>query len=210
MKTVHRLAPAGQATSLVILFHGYGADGADLIDLGHSWRSVLPNTLFVAPNAPTPCEMGGSGFQWWSIAQGLSPHLSANEAEHICPAITQFILAEAAAANVSLNRVALVGFSQGCMLALHVGLRLPTAPAAIVGYSGLLLPAATPPVVHPPVLLAHGMMDPVVPYMMMEPSASTLRQQGISVETLSRPYMAHSIDAECLTAGGTFFAKYLA
>jgi phospholipase/carboxylesterase len=208
MKTIHRLAPSGPATSLVILLHGYGADGQDLIDLGHAWRAQLPHTLFISPSAPNACEMGGPGFQWWSLAQGLSPAISAAEAERVRPALTAFIESERAAAGVPAGRVALVGFSQGCMLALHTGLRMEGI-AAIVGYSGLLLPAHSPITYRPPVLLAHGMMDMVVPFAMLDPSAAMLRQAGVPVETLVRPAMGHGIDDECLRAGGGFLAKHL-
>jgi len=204
----HRLVPAGKPDNLVILLHGYGANGEDLIDLGHAWQRVLPNTLFVSPDAPDACEMGGGGFQWWGLGQGLSPAISATEAERIRPAITKFIEAERVAAGVASGKVALVGFSQGAMLSLNVGLRMEGI-ACIVAFSGFLLPVNSPITAKPPVLLVHGAMDPVVPYVMMDPSAAALRQAGVQVQTLTRPMMGHSIDMECMAAGGDFLAKHL-
>jgi phospholipase/carboxylesterase len=212
---LHRLEPASPATpvdSLVILLHGYGADGRDLIDLGHAWRGALPNAAFVAPDAPAPCEMGGSGFQWWSIADGLDPRLSLPRADALRDMIHNLVETERTRYGVATGRVALAGFSQGGMLALHAGLRLPHTLAGVISYSGLLLDPmltnATRPT--PPVLMAHGAMDTIVPFVFLDAGVTALQQHGVSVERLARPLMGHSIDVECLTAGGAFLAKHLA
>ncbi|MGE3770524.1 MAG: alpha/beta hydrolase [Bdellovibrionales bacterium] len=211
MNTIHRLEPDGKPDSLVIMLHGYGADGQDLIDLGHSWRSTLPHTVFVAPDAPSACEMGGPGFQWWSIADGLDPSFNLPRADACRRGIEKMINDECARYDVPISKVALVGFSQGGMLALHVGLRMKPQPACIVSYAGLLLDPTlrdvTPPT--PPILLVHGIMDPVVPFMFMDFAERTLRASNIVVETMARPGLGHSIDMQGIAAGGSFMRKCL-
>lgn len=221
---IHRLAPpnGANADSLVVLLHGYGADGRDLIDLGREWAAALPHTQFLAPNAPTRCEINPSGHQWWSLqeameagfsAAGLSLALRETGAEAQRQPVTDWIDAERTRLGLPWSRVALVGFSQGTMLALHIGLRLPEAPAGIVGFSGVLLaPQALleKALVRPPVLLVHGMLDMIVPFAAMNIAEAQLRAAGIKVTSLARPQLGHSIDREGLAAASTFLGKALA
>lgn len=221
---IHRLAPAnGQpADSLVVLLHGYGADGHDLIDLGREWRASLPRTEFMAPDAPIRCEINPSGRQWWSLqeameagfsAAGLSLALRETGAEAQRRPLTEWIDAERTRLGIPWGRVALVGFSQGTMLALHIGLRLPETPAAIVGFSGVLLAPHSlldKAIVRPPVLLVHGMLDMVVPFAAMNIAEAQLRAAGIKVTSLARPQLGHSIDRDSIVAAGAFLGKALA
>jgi len=134
-----RLAPASGAApdSLVVFVHGYGADGNDLIGIGRTWASMLPGTAFAAPHAPEPVELNPAGRQWFPLT--LTDHGEFWRGVVAARAtLDTFIDAELDRHGLSGDRLALVGFSQGTMMALHVGPRRSHAPAAIVGYSGLL------------------------------------------------------------------------
>src|SRR3954468_22014981 len=156
------IAPArGPATHLVVLVHGYGADGQDLIGLAQHWQGLLPTVAFAAPNAASRIP-GGPGFQWFPISR-IDPHEMQKGVEAAAPALDAYLDAELARLNLPPERLALAGFSQGTMLSLHVGLRRKVRPAAIVGFSGML-PAAPPEgTAIPPILLTHGDSDQVIP-----------------------------------------------
>src|SRR5580700_10101700 len=132
----------GSATHLVVLLHGYGADGNDLIGLAPHWQRLLPTAAFVAPNAPEPCAGSPSGYQWFPISR-LDPADMRRGVESAAESLETFIAAELARLELPPERLALVGFSQGTMMSLHVGLRRAVKPAVIVGYSGML--AGEPP-----------------------------------------------------------------
>jgi phospholipase/carboxylesterase len=135
-----RLAPhsRGPARQLVVFLHGYGADGNDLIELGRVWQAAMPDAAFVSPHAPEPCGQAPTGRQWFSLTfrDPNERWIGVNKA---APALERFIDAELGRHQLPPSALALVGFSQGTMMALHVGLRRAAAPAAIVGYSGLLV-----------------------------------------------------------------------
>jgi len=152
----------------VVLLHGYGADGNDLIEIGRAWQPLLPSAAFVSPHAPEPCAEAPVGRQWFPLTFRDPPERwrGVNAA---APGLERFLDAELARHRLGDEALALVGFSQGTMMALHVGLRRRRAPAAIVGYSGLLVfpPEQGPDAVAaeistrppPPVLLLHGDQD---------------------------------------------------
>ena len=163
-----RLEPAsgGKPDALVILLHGYGSNGADLISLAPHWRGALPDALFVSPNAPERCAGAPGGFQWWGLSDFSRPALAAG-ARRAAPALDAFIDRQLADHGLAEDRVVLVGFSQGTMMALHVGLRRSSGLACILGYSGLLVgPEHLKDVAGrptPPILLIHGDADTVIP-----------------------------------------------
>ena len=204
-----RLAPAsgGAAKQLVILLHGYGADGNDLIGLGEAWASYLPNAAFISPHAPG--ELPGpffGGRQWFNLEM-RSEREWEEGVRKAQPALIAFILEEARKAHLPLGSVALVGFSQGTMMALQVGLRLPEAPAAIVGFSGHLAGAAHLAAeikVKPPVLLIHGSADEVIPHQAIHLARNALASVGVAVRWQIRPGLGHGIDPEGLQAAGLF------
>ncbi|MCO6417088.1 prolyl oligopeptidase family serine peptidase [Siccirubricoccus sp. KC 17139] len=200
-----RLGPraGGAAQQLVVLLHGLGADGTDLIGLAPEWAEALPHAAFVAPDAPSPCDMGPWGRQWFSL-QDRSPARMAAEIRAVAPALQGFLDAELARLGLPGSALALAGFSQGCMMALFCGLRRATAPAAILGYSGALLASeslAEELACRPPVLLVHGEADEVVPVEATRSAAATLTAAGVAVETLYRPGLAHGIDPAGIAAG---------
>ncbi|HEX4533214.1 MAG TPA: hypothetical protein VH000_03205 [Rhizomicrobium sp.] len=196
----------GAATHLVVLVHGYGADGNDLIGLAPMWQRQLPTVAFVAPNGPERCP-GSPGYQWFPITR-LDPNEMGKGVESAAPILESFIDAELARLELPPERLALVGFSQGTMLSLHVGLR--RAPAAIVGYSGLL--ASPPPQSGsdtPPILLVHGDADPMIPPGMLFEAAGALGHAGASVQWHLSHGIGHSIDETGLAMGGMFLTMAL-
>src|SRR5690242_17264941 len=141
-----RLAPrSGKAKSLVVFLHGYGADGNDLIEIGRAWQGLLPDAAFVSPHAPRPCGQAPTGREWFPLTfrEAGERWRGVNQA---APGLDSFLDAELKRTGLPPAALALVGFSQGTMMALHTGLRRAAPPAAIVGYSGLL---ATPEPVEP-------------------------------------------------------------
>ncbi len=210
-----RMGPAsgGPAKQIVVLLHGLGADGQDLIGLAAEWAPALPDAAFVAPDAPEPCDMGPYGRQWFSL-QDRSPAVMAAGARAARAGLDAFLDAELAQAGLPGTALALAGFSQGCMMALYTGLRRTVPPAAILGYSGALLAAEAlaaempplPPGDRPPVLLVHGEADDIVPVQATRAAESALREAGVPVEALYRPGLGHGIDEAGLAAGRRWLA----
>ena len=197
------LAPAsGPATHLVVLVHGYGADGNDLIGLAEHWRGLLPRIAFAAPNAPTRVP-GSQGYQWFPISR-IDPHEMKKGVEVAAPVLDEYLETELARLNLPPERLALVGFSQGTMLSLHLGLRRAVKPGAIVGFSGLL-PGPPPELAEfPPILLTHGDQDQVIPPQALFLAAGQLGAAGAAVQWHLAPGMGHGIDPEGLMMAGAF------
>jgi phospholipase/carboxylesterase len=210
-----RLAPrSGTAKQLVVFLHGYGADGNDLIDIGRAWAGPLPDAAFVSPHAPRPCGQAPSGREWFPLTM-RDPGERWRGVTMAAPGLETFLDAELARAGLPPSALALVGFSQGTMMALHVGLRRAVAPAAIVGYSGLLaLPDNADPATfaaeiksRPPVLLVHGDQDPLIPIDALFHAAQGLAALEVPVEWHISAGVGHGIDQEGLRHGGEFLAR---
>lgn len=204
-----RVGPAagGRADSLVIFAHGYGSNGDDLIGLAPPLAAVLPRTAFVSPNAPEPVPgYGGGTYQWFPISR-LDPVLMAQGVRAAAPSLDAFIDAELVRHALPAVRCALVGFSQGTMMSLHVGPRRADPLAAVVGFSGLL-PAPERLGVElrsrPPVLLAHGERDEVVPVGALAAARDGLAAAGIGCRWRISPGLPHSIGEDGLSTAAGF------
>lgn len=213
-----RIAPrSGTAKQLVVFIHGYGADGSDLIELGRVWQPLLPDATFVSPDAPEPCAEAPIGRQWFGLTR-RDPNERWLGVQRAAPLLNRFIDAELARVGVAPSALALVGFSQGTMMALHVGLRRATPPAAIVGYSGLLAAPNQTDVAamaheitsRPPVLLIHGDSDPLIPPQALPMSAAALRALGLNVETHMSSGVGHGIGEDGLRLGAAFLTRAFA
>ena len=213
-----RLAPrSGAAEQLVVFLHGYGADGNDLIEIGRAWQQILPDAAFVSPHAPRPCGQAPMGREWFPLTF-RDPNERWTGVNSAAPVLEAFLDAELKRRNLPPSALALVGFSQGTMMSLHVGLRRAVAPAAIVGYSGMLvLPPNAPPQsvaadirARPPILLVHGDRDELIPVEALFHASQALSALEVPVEWHISPGIGHGIDGEGLRHGGEFLANRFA
>src|SRR3954454_4310188 len=201
----------GKPRRLVILLHGLGADGNDLIGLQQYWGRLAPDAEFISPNAPFPCDMAPYGYQWFSV-QDRSPQTVLAGVRAAAPMLDGFIDEELQKRGFDESDAALVGFSQGTMMALYVGLRRAKPLAGILGYSGRLI---APELLagelrsRPPVLLVHGTHDQLVPFDSLAHAEAALKQAVVAVETLACPGIEHSISPEGLEHGGRFLREVL-
>jgi phospholipase/carboxylesterase len=202
-------AASGKAKHLVVLLHGYGSNGDDLISLAPFFAQALPDADFVSPNAPFPCEMSAFGFQWFGF-EDRTPEMLLGGAQLAGQILDRFLDGELAKRGLADRDLALVGFSQGTMMSLHVGLRRAQAIGGILGYSGSLVGAdvlAAEIKSRPPVFLVHGTADQVVPYGALAAAELVLKDLGVPVETESRRGLVHSIDQVGAQKGALFLRR---
>ncbi len=201
----------GPPRQIVVLLHGLGADGQDLIGLGQTWRLLLPGALFIAPNAPQPCDMAPFGHQWFSLQERTGPALIAG-VRSAAPMVDAFLDGLLDQHQLLPAKLALVGFSQGTMTALHVALRRKAALAGVVGYSGVLIgePVLAAEIrSRPPVLLIHGDQDQVLPHRALGEAEAALTRAGVTVTAVTRPGLGHGIDPEGVEMAGAFLKARL-
>jgi phospholipase/carboxylesterase len=212
-----RLAPArGPARRLIVFLHGYGADGNDLIEIGKAWQGLLPDAAFVSPHAPRPCGQAPMGREWFPLTF-RNPEERWDGVNAAAPGLDGFLDTELARHRLPPSALALVGFSQGTMMSLHVGLRRAVAPAAIVGYSGMLVLKGDTDVegykpqvrARPPVLLIHGDADELIPAQALFHATEALAALDVPVEWHMSAGIGHGIDEEGLRHGGEFLARRL-
>jgi phospholipase/carboxylesterase len=207
------LAPlsGGKAAYLVVLLHGVGANGNDLISLARAWRKILPKVEFVAPNAPFPCDYAPEARQWFSLADRAPEKLLAGlrEAAAILDRYFDELLASRQLGDAGL---ALAGFSQGAATALYAGLRRQTQIAGIVAFSGAL-PGGEglrrDIRSKPPVLLIHGEADDVVPLQLMANAKAVLEAASVPVTAVARPGLGHAIDDAGIALAADFLCVIL-
>jgi phospholipase/carboxylesterase len=204
-----RMPPAagGKAHSLVIFLHGYGSNGEDLISLAPYWSKLLPNTQFVAPNAPEPAPMAPGGYQWFPITR-LDPRaIEAGIGAQTAATLDKFIDRELARYQIDETRLALVGFSQGTMMALHVGLRRARALAGLIGFSGMLTGASklkAEAKSSPPILLIHGSEDDMIPASALFQAGQGLAEAELGAQWHISHGVPHAIGPDGLEMGGAF------
>ncbi|MBA3043461.1 MAG: dienelactone hydrolase family protein [Gammaproteobacteria bacterium] len=193
---------------LVIMLHGVGSSGNDLAPLGHTWKATLPNAVFVSTNAPAPSSFG-SGYQWFSVAGVTEENRSARivAARPSFDRVISWIIAENGFAD-KLDRVALVGFSQGTIMALDAVASGRWPVGAVVGFSGRLAsPLPLQPALETSILLVHGSADPVIPATETSEAAAALQTIGLKVETITLAGVPHTIAAEGAARAGSFLAE---
>ena len=186
----------GAAKQLVILLHGIGADGNDLIGLAPFYQHVLPDAHLVSPNAPQRFDMAPFGYQWFSI-QDMQAETRLNGVRSAAPILDAFIDAELARHGLAEEDLLLIGFSQGAMMALHVGLRRERAVAGIIAHSGMLVGErvlADEIRSRPPVLLTHGAVDEVLPVQALPIAEAVLKGADVEVDAHVMPGLGHGID----------------
>lgn len=202
-------AAGGAPRRLVILLHGYGANGDDLIGLAPPLSEALPDAEFLSPNAPYPCAQNPfGGLQWFDVWNRDDENRLA-EVRKTAVIVDGFIDAALKARGLTDADLALVGFSQGTMLSLHVAMRRAAPCAAVLGFSGRLESPETLPgeiTARPKVMLIHGELDELLPVAMMDAAAGILAANGVAVETHRRPGLAHGIDPDGIRLGAGFLS----
>jgi len=199
----------GAPKQLVILLHGVGADGNDLIGLAPYYQLVLPDAYFISPNAPFRFDMAPFGYQWFSL-QDFQPTTRLIGVQTAAPILNAFIDAQLAEHGLSEESLVLIGFSQGSMMALHVGLRRERQLAGIISHSGMLVGEdllAGELRSRPPILLTHGAVDEVLPVQALPAAEAGLKAAGIDVEAHVMPGLGHGIDEATIRLDLEFLAK---
>ncbi len=204
-------ASGGPARQLVVLLHGWGADGNDLIGLAPHWAARLPDARFVSPHAPYVCDANPMGRQWFSFEDRALDVIMAGVV-HARAVIDRYLDTVLAEMGLAEDRLALVGFSQGAMMALDVALRRSAPCAAVIGFSGRLLGPETLADeirTRPPVLLAHGEADPMVPFAELADAVAVLGANDVPVRWHATPGLGHGIDPQGLEIAADLLADTL-
>jgi len=199
------------ATQAVILLHGYGADGSDLISLGQHWGQLLPDAMFIAPNAPEPCAGSPFGFQWFALnVDRIAGRIEG--AKNAAPILKEFLADLWGQTGITPRNTILAGFSQGAMMALHVGTSLSEELAGIIAFSGAFVAAdgfAGGKFAKPPVTLIHGEFDQVVDPNLSREAATELSASGFEVSLHISPNTAHGIAPDGLDFATSFLMARL-
>ncbi len=206
---------SGKAKNMVIFLHGYGSNKDDLIGIGAEWAPEMPDTVFLSPNAPAPCDqMPMNAYQWFAIRANVdrATFEREQEAQSVAPLLGEYIDAQLEKWDVDESNLVIVGFSQGTMMAMYTMPRRKKPCAAIVGYSGMLIDAAglkDDNVVKMPVLAIHGDSDDIVHPSNLQEVEEGFTNAGFNIETILRPQVAHGIDMFSIKRGLSFIKDTL-
>ena len=205
----HKPASGGKPRQLIMLLHGLGSDGRDLISLAPIWANALPDAIFVSPDAPFPCDMAPYGHQWFSLQEWTAESILKG-VSHAAPILEAFITAKLKEHGIEADKLALVGFSQGTMMSLYAGPRYPKPIAGVLGYSGALtggegLAKAN----RIPVHLIHGEADNVVPISAYHHAKGALEGAGFTISGHTTRGLMHGIDDAGLSSGADFLKSIL-
>lgn len=202
-------ASGNKPKQVVVLLHGYGSNGQDLISLAPYYQSALPDAIFISPDAPFAGEMG-FGFQWFSLSE-YTPAKLLEGAQKAHPILDKYLDSLQDEFQLTNQNMALSGFSQGTMMSLYTGLRRQSTIAGVLGYSGALIGAET--LSHggqkPPVHLIHGESDSVVPVERYHQAKQILEEKGYQVSGHTTPHLDHSIDGQGIESGVEFLSQVL-
>ncbi|MAE50486.1 MAG: phospholipase [Micavibrio sp.] len=206
---------SGLAKQLVILLHGLGSNGRDLISLAPYWQTAVPDALFVSPDAPFACDMVPAGYpdayQWFSL-QSRDPKDMLEGAREAAPILKDFIKDQLEIHAIEAGQCALVGFSQGTMMSLSVAPFFQRRLAGVLGYSGALLWDNDKDITKAhkiPIHLIHGEADDVVPVEAYHMARQKLEHEGFDVSGHTTPMLAHSIDNDGIESGAEFLKSIL-
>lgn len=204
---------SGNTKQLVILLHGLGANGQDLLGLAPYLARSLPDAVFVSPDAPYPCDMAPVGYQWFSLQEWTAESILRG-VQQAAPVLKDFIAQQIKKYGVPANKTALLGFSQGTMMSLYAGPRYPERLAGVLGYSGALVwgeGAEDDHVMHHiPVHLIHGNADQIVPVAAFHQARKKLEEAGFTVTGGVTPGLMHNIDETGMRDGAAFLKRVLA
>jgi len=210
-------AKTGQAKHLMVLLHGYGSDGNDMISLSQFWADLLPDAMFVAPNAPEPCDINPMGYQWFALDTSATLDLEKNisrlkGSEQARPTLEHFLKSLWADTGLGAKDTILAGFSQGAMMALEVGLRLDEELMGIIAFSGgLVEPKNMEDKIKskPPICFVHGGNDDVVPVGMSVVSCEELKKLGVKASLHISPPAGHTIAQDGLEFASAFIKEII-
>lgn len=207
-------AASGTAKQLVVFLHGYGADGADLLGLADPLSEHMPDTMFVAPDAPNRCKVNPMGYEWFPIPRmdGSSEEDSRAGFAVAVHKLNQFLDEIAQETGIEPENTALIGFSQGTMMSLHIAPRRAEPFAGVVGFSGRLLEPeklADEVTAKMPILLVHGDMDDMVPPDSLPHGANALTAAGFEVYTHVSKGTGHGIAQDGLSKAFGFLHRFL-
>ena len=195
----------------IVLCHGYGGDGKDISTLAINWQRFLPDTIFLCPNAPQVCSINSQGYQWFDLTSEKEEIIleKSLEAEK---KLSTFLDQVFDNFQLETNKLSLVGFSQGCMMSLQVGLKKKQQINSVIGYSGKIINKKylTNNInSKPKIFLMHGENDTIVPPTSLLEAKEYLKNHGISVKTKLFKNCEHTIPVEGVSLGLEFLKKNL-
>jgi len=196
---------------VIVLCHGYGGDGRDISSLAINWQRFLPNTIFLCPNGPEICDINKNGYQWFDLSsenEDVIFEKSLNAEKKLSIFLDQVLDSY----QLEVDNLALVGFSQGCMISIQTGLKKNKKINCILGYSGKIInkeKLSSDINSKPKIFLMHGENDTVVSPMHLLESKEYLTKQGIKVKTKMFKNCEHRIPVEGSSLGLSFLKKNL-